>query len=141
MEPPLEPPLLVEPGAEGLGTMIAELVRTNLASHPGRAALLNGGVGSVTIRATDAGVETGLVFTGKGLRVGAPLPRPDLTIACDSGTLMELTAVPLRFGLPDPLDPRGRAIVSKLLRGSLKVRGMALHLGLMTRLQRLLSVA
>jgi hypothetical protein len=133
--------VLIEPGTDGLGAMVGELVKANLAAHPARAALLSGPAGSVVIDATDAGAKVGLIFTGKGLRVGAPLPRPDLAIACDAATLMELTAVPLRFGLPDPLDPKGRTIVGKLARRQLKVRGMVPHLALMIRLQKLLSVA
>ena len=53
---------------------------------------------------------------------------------------MALTSVPLRFGLPDATTAEGRAVVLKMLRGELRVKGMVAHPILLGRLNRLLSV-
>jgi hypothetical protein len=133
--------VIVADDAAGLGMMLGDLVRGNLAAHPDRARILDGARGHVNIRATDADVEVGLLFTGGELSIGSPFEKPDLSIACDSQTLLGLSSVPLRMGRPDVLKPEGRAVVAKMLKGTLKVRGMFAHAKLMSSLQRLLSVA
>lgn len=135
-------PVETEPGLEGLGAVLAGLVRGNIERDPARARLLRGRLGRVNVRALDAGVAAGILLGGGRFRVrGTPLPEPHLDVACDSETLMSLSSVPLRFGLPDVGTPEGRAVVAKMLRGDLRVRGMLLNLPVLMRLQRLLSVA
>jgi hypothetical protein len=131
----------VAPGVAPLGEMLAGLVNANLAADPARARLLHGVSGRVNMRAVDAGAEVGLLFTGRDLRIGEPLAEPDLHIACDSVTLMDLANVKLRFGHPDPMTPLGRELIAKIARKKLVVKGMLVHPKLLTRLQKLLSVA
>ena len=133
--------VVVEPGTEGLGEMLADLIRGNLASDPERTGLIVGHMGRVNLRVLDAGVDVGLRFTGSDLRIGLRNARADLTIACDAETLMELTNVPLRFGMPDTLTAKGRTVAGKLMNGTIKVKGLPRQLGLMIRLQRLFTVA
>ncbi|MGZ4127747.1 MAG: hypothetical protein ACXVD2_07245 [Actinomycetota bacterium] len=133
--------VVASPEAPPLGHMIAELVRGNLEAHPPRAALLHGVAGRVNLKAKDIDVTIGLVLTGSSLQVGTAHPAPDLEVICDSGTLMELSSVPLRFGRPDPMTPAGRAMLGKILRREVVVRGMLAHPRLLTRVQKLLSVA
>jgi len=131
----------LEPGTDGLGEMIAGLIRGNLAADPGRARLLRGLRGRVNIMATDAEVGTGVIFAAGGVVVGPAHPKPELVIECDSETLMALSSVPLRLGLPDAATPAGRDVLRKMAARQLRVRGMATHLKLLARLNRLLSVA
>ena len=133
--------VVLEPGVQGLGEMLAELVRSNLAREPERAELLRGRVSRVNVRASDADMVAGLMVGAGRFRVlPSSLPSPDLDIATDSATLMELSSVPLRFGLPDVATQAGRAITAKLVRGELRVRGMLLRLPLLSRVNRLISV-
>lgn len=132
--------VVVEDGTEGLGVMLAELIRGNLAADPARARLIDGARGRVNLTVRDAEVRVGIRFDGRTVRVGAALPMADLTIATDAETLMELTSVPLRFGMPDSLTPKGRAIAGKMMRGDLRVEGLPRQLPLMIRLQRLFTV-
>ena len=132
--------MVVEPGTEGLGVMLADLIRANMDAEPERARLLDE-PGTVNLMVRDAEVTVGLRFTSGALVIGAPLGEVELSIDCTAETLMELTNVPLRFGMPDTLTPRGRAIAGKLLNGEIKVRGLPRHLPLMIRLQRLFTVA
>jgi len=64
-----------------------------------------------------------------------------VTITSDSARLLDLTAVPLRFGLPDASDPRGRAVLGNLLCRRVRIRGMVRHPRRVARLASLLSVA
>jgi hypothetical protein len=133
--------VVTSPEAPALGQMIAELVRSNIASDPARAQLVHGVAGRINIKATDAESEIGMLFTGTSLRIGPALPSPDLEVICDSATLMELANVRLRFGRPDPMTPEGRAILVKMMHKQLVVRGMMGHPKLLTRLQKLFTVS
>lgn len=127
--------------APPLGEMIADLVRTNIEKEPARAHLVQGVAGRININATDVESIIGMLFTGTSLRIGPDLPAPDLEVVCDSATLMELANVRLRFGRPDPLTPEGRAILQKMMRKQLVVHGMLAHPKLLTRMQKLFTVA
>lgn len=134
--------VVTDPGLEGLGAMLADLVRGNIDRDPARMRLLDGVTGTINIRARDAGVAVGLEISGGTFRVYAqPFSRAGLEIACDSETLMSLSTVPLQFGMPSLGTTAGRDVLKKMLRGDLKVRGMVAHPVLMTRLQRLLAVS
>jgi len=133
--------IITTPGADGLGEMIADIIRGNVASHPDRAKLLDGVIGRVNIRATDAAVEIGMLFTGHQVSIGSPFPEPDIAVAADAETLLALSTVPIRFGRPDPMTPEGRTLIGKMAHGELVVRGQFAHPKLLTRLQKLLSVA
>lgn len=134
--------VVTDPDLDGLGAMLADLVRANIEADPSRARLLNGVSGKVNVRARDAEVEVGMEFRGGQLHV-RPTPFPDakLAIECDAETLMGMSTVPLRFGMPDVAQADGRTVVKKMIRGELKVRGMVRGMPLMVRLQKLLSVA
>lgn len=132
--------MTVDPEAVGLPHMLADLIKGNLERDPARRDLL-AEPGSANITVTDAEVEVGLLFTGTQLRIGSPVPEPDLWFTCESDVLMALTSVPLRFGMPDQLTKEGRQVSQWLMNGTLKVKGIPRHLGLMIRLQRLFNVA
>lgn len=136
-----DPAVIVAPGFEGLHEMLADLILGNLARDPGRAKLLAGNPATVNLHVTDAEVDVGLRFTGERLEIGEQHIEPDMTLTCDADTLMGMTNVPLRFGMPDQLTTAGRAIAAKMLNGELKVKGLPKQLPLMIRLQRLFTVA
>ena len=119
--------------------MLGGLIEANLGSHPERRSLLKPGV--VSIVATDADVAITIRLSPSLVTIASGLTaRPQLVIRTDSATLTELTSTPLRLGLPDPATPAGRDVLGKLRSGELKVEGMVLHAGLLSRLNRLLSV-
>jgi hypothetical protein len=124
----------------GLATMIGGLIEGNLAAHPDRARLLRPAV--VGIVATDAGVAITLRLAPRRVTVAdGLLGRPQVAVEADSATLTELSSTPLRLGFPDAMTTEGRAVSQKLLRGDLRVRGLGRHPGIVSRLNRLLSVA
>jgi hypothetical protein len=124
----------------GLAMILGGLIEGNLDGDPGRAKLLSPpAVVGVVAADADAAVTLRLaparVTVTNGL-VGFP----DVVVRTDSETLTELSSVPLRLGFPDATKEEGRAITRKLLRGELKVKGLARHPILLSRLNRLLSV-
>jgi hypothetical protein len=124
----------------GLATLIGGLIEANLAAHPERSSLLRPAV--VGLVAIDAGVAITLRIAPRGVTVMDGLAgRPQVVVEADSDTLTELSSVPLRLGFPDATTAEGRAITGKLVKGELKVRGLARHPGIVSRLNRLLSVA
>ena len=66
--------------------------------------------------------------------------RPHLLIRADAYDLIELAAAPLRLGLPDVLDARGRAVVRQIAVRHVRVSGMLRHPVRLTRFTRLLNV-
>ena len=131
--------VVVDPQTEGLGVMLAELVRANLSAHPKRAKHL-ARAGTVNILATDADVEVGLRLGDGEFRVGPAHAVADLSVATSSELLLSLSNVPLRFGLPDSFTAEGRRVTGKLMKGEIQLHGVPRHLKLLTRLNHLLSV-
>ena len=133
--------VVIDPDVEGLGVMLADLVRGNIEADPTRARLLHGLAGTVNVHAHDAEVDVALEFRGGQMLVHAkPYPKADLDITTDAETLMGMSTTPLRMGMPDVTKAEGRAVVGKMFRGELKVRGMMTRSKLLRRLQQLLSV-
>src|SRR2546421_1364139 len=113
----------VDEEPNGLATMLGGLIEANLREHPDREALLKPAVSGITAR--DAGVSITLQIAPGRVGVANGLQgRPHLLVRADSDTLIELSSVPLRFGLPDSMKKEGRAVNAQLLKGRIKVRGM-----------------
>ena len=125
----------------GLAAMIGGLIEANVASHPERARLLRPPA-LVGIEALDAEVACSVRLSPDRVTVSNGLTgRPGVVVRADTTTLTELTTAPLRLGFPDVLTPAGRGVTAKLLKGDLKVRGLLRHPAMVSRLNRLLSVA
>jgi hypothetical protein len=118
--------------------MLGTLIEQNLVRDPGRRRLLRPAV--VALRATDADVGITLRIGNDGVEVanGAD-PRPHLEVRTDPHRLLDLAAVPLRLGLPDPVTAPGREVARALLTGRLRVRGLLRHPMRLMRLNQLLS--
>jgi hypothetical protein len=132
-----------DPEPNGLAAMIGGLIGGNLNAHPERgAAVLGGPPATFGISVPDIGVTVSVRLSSGGVQVANGLVgRPDVRIEADSETLLGLSAVPLRFGLPDVSTPKGREVVRTILTGKLKLGGAMLHAGKLARLSKLLSVS
>jgi hypothetical protein len=125
-----------DPGA-GLAGLVLGLVVQNLQRDPSRRRLLRGG--TVVIAAADAEAAVRLELVPElpwveGWPLGAPVE-----VRATSATLLDISAAPLRFGLPDVLTGDGRRIVGGIVRGRIRVRGLVRHLATVRRLTMLLS--
>jgi hypothetical protein len=133
--------IVAYPDAEpsGLATMVGGLIDQNLERDPSRRRLLRPTVATITV--PDAGVAITLHLGPNVVEVrdGADAD-PHVAIVADSDRLLELTSAPLRFGFPDPLDRRGRAVLRDVVRGRVRIGGMMRHPRRLARLSSLLSV-
>jgi len=130
----------LDPEPTGLTAMVGGIIEGNLRDHPDRARLLvtNTVVG---IRVPDVGAEVSLRLQPDRVQVRSGLTgRPEVLVQADSDTLLGLSSVPLRFGLPDVGTKEGRAVLGKFLRRDLRIRGVLRHPRKLARLNKLLSV-
>ncbi|HEX6130354.1 MAG TPA: hypothetical protein VF044_01405 [Actinomycetota bacterium] len=122
----------------GLAGMLDELVRQNLARDPGRRRLLRPTV--AVLEVPDAGVVATVRIDVGGVRVvDGDDPAAPVRVTAVGERLFALAAAPLRFGLPDVLDPEGRRVLGDLAAGRIRVRGLVRRLPDVVRLTRLLS--
>jgi hypothetical protein len=131
--------VLLDREPSGLASMIAGLIEQNLEREPSRRKLLHPVV--VSISAPDAEVSVTIRLSPDRVEVsdGAD-PTSELAIVADSTSLLELTAAPLRFGLPDVFRPAGRAVAGDVLARRIRIRGMFAHPRVLARVSSLLSV-
>jgi hypothetical protein len=124
----------------GLADLVGRLIGSNLEREPGRRRLLRPAV--VELSASDADVRATIRLSPAGVTVsnGAAGSRPHLLITADAYDLIELAAAPLRLGLPDVFDARGRAVVREIAGRHVRVSGMLRHPIRLTRFTRLLNV-
>ncbi len=133
----------LDPEPSGLAAMLGGLIEGNLAAHPDRERLVTEGKpATYAIVARDVDVAASIRLSPAGVAIrGGVVGRPDLLIETDSETLMSLSSVPLKFGLPDAMTKEGREINGKLLKRELRVRGLLRHPGKLARLNKLMSVS
>jgi hypothetical protein len=124
----------------GLGAMLGGLIEANLQAHPDRRRLLEKPA-TFAITATDADVSAtihlgdGAVKVANGVR-----GHPHVLVRATSEDLLGLSSVPLRMGQPDAMTKEGRAVLGRILKGNLKVKGVVTQSGRLRRLNELLSV-
>lgn len=138
-----EPEITVDPGAEenGLGNMVAELLRANVESSAWKKRVFSRMKGSVGLVATDAEVQVTLAFDrGRCVVHDGLLEGTGVTVSADSDSIIELSNVRLVGGLPFYFDKAGRAVVGKAFRGVIRIRGLLRHPVTLTRLGIVLSV-
>ena len=138
-----EPDITVDKDAEenGLGNMVAELLRANVATSSYKGRVFSRMKGSVGLDATDAEVKVTLVFDrGRCVVHDGLLEGTAVTVSADSDSIIELSNVRLVGGLPFYFDRAGRAVVAKALRGVIRIRGLLRHPATLTRLGIVLSV-
>lgn len=129
-----------DPEPNGLATMMGGLIQANLAAHPQRAALLQKRA-TFAIVAPDVDVSVSIrLYRGTVTVRNGVIGRPDVMIRANSADLIGMSAVPLRWGLPDVRTKEGREINRKLMKGQLKVKGLLAHPGKLARLNKLMSV-
>jgi hypothetical protein len=129
-----------DPEPNGLSTMLGGLIEANLTAHPERATLLQKRA-TFAIVAPDVDVSVSIrLYRGTVTVRNGVIGRPDVMIRANSEDLIKLSAVPLRWGLPDLRTKEGKDVNRKLMKGQLKVKGLLAHPGKLARLNKLLSV-
>lgn len=121
--------------------MLGGLLQANLHADPTKPAALVHTFGSAVIEVTDTGEDVGLQFEGTTICISSgPIPGADLRIVGTADTIMGLSTVPLRFGLPDLLSTGGRVVAGRWVSGGLAVHGLPKAAPLLRTVLSLLSV-
>jgi hypothetical protein len=131
---------LADAQPNGLAEMLARLIESNLERDPRRASLLRPAV--VELEAPDAGVAATVRLSPGRVEVsnGRANPSAHVRIRAGSRDLLDLSAAPLRLGLPDALRREGRTVLARVLRGRVRISGLVGHPVVVSRFSRLLSV-
>lgn len=127
----------------GLAQMVGGLILQNLQEHPQKRSDFARLRGSVAIVAEDAGVAMTLAFQGNMVTVSDGIVGvPKVTVRARSEDIVQLSLLELipHLGLPNPMGEATRAIFAKSQAGHVRVYGALLHIPLLLRLTRLLSV-
>ena len=131
------------PGADenAMAVMLGDMIKTNITNNPGKLKDFNRLNGNVWLTATDAGVEMTLEFKKGSLVIhDGKFGKPIIQIATDSMTLMELANISIKFGLPYYFDETGLAVIKKLLKRELIIKGLITRTMPLTHLTKIMSV-
>lgn len=120
---------------DGIAPSIFALVDRGVERRPEIAARMRG---EVELRFQEAFAPVRIAFAAQEILVedGAPTA-PDLVIAGTLPDIVHLTSAPQRGGVPDPTTSRGRAALTRVVRGRVRVQG---DRALARRLLRLLAL-
>jgi hypothetical protein len=135
----------VAPSAQenGLALMVSGLILQNLQEKPGKRDDFARLRGRIAIVAEDAEVALTLAFDGNMLTVHDGIEGvPHLMVRGLGEDIVQMSLLELtpRLGLPNLFSPAGRAIFQKTQSGQVRVYGALLHIPMLLRLTRLLSV-
>lgn len=131
----------VEDGAGPFAGMLGGLLAANLQADPGKARLVRGSSGAVGLVVTDTEEEVRLHFAGEALWVtSGPAAAAELRLVGTADTILGLSTVPLRFGLPDLLTSTGRGLTGRWVAGGLEIHGLPRHAPLLRTVLTLLNV-
>ncbi len=141
--------VVLAPGAEnnGFASMLAELLRQNFEAKPHKLKDLRALTGSVALVADDAEIAVTLEFLGDRLVVHDGIRNvPDVTMRGSADTLMAMSNMPVRYGLPIPRrdEPEEMALVTDIFAqmrsGAFKSYGSLFRPAFLLRLTRVMSV-
>jgi hypothetical protein len=137
------PEIIILPEAHeaGLAVMLADLIRQNLERKPGKIKPFYSLRAKVLIEATDIRISVGLKFNSGRLTVTPGFSgKPDLHIITDSASILELSLIKIRFGLPYFFDKNGFRIFKKLLTREIVIKGLLKNLTALLNLTKVVSV-
>jgi hypothetical protein len=122
-----------------LAFALCDAVASTLERHPDRRQALAAMRDRVLVRAEGTGETVTLVFAGGGVQIeDGETGAARIRIVGDRDTILALTRLPLRHGLPD-LRSDGRLIFRRQLGGELTVRGLLLRLPQVRHLLQVLA--
>ncbi len=128
--PPVEIEIELANGTDSmLATALRDAIAATLERYPGRIPSFRALRDRVLVRAEDTGEAVTLVFDhGKLQILDGEAGAAQIRIIGDRDTILALTRLPLRYGLPDLTSEAGRRVFTRQLGGELTVRGLLLRL-------------
>ena len=129
--------------ASAFAQMLGGLIEANVTSRPEKRRDFERLTARVGVLVTDIDEAVTLDFQAGHLVVRNGLgDRRDVTIRADADTVMQLSNVRIGFGgMPNYFDANGRDVVSRMLKGQLKIEGLVGNLTTLNQVTRLFSVA
>ena len=105
----------------GLAPSIYALVERGALKRPEQAGAVRG---RVQLRFRDEYPPVAMHFSEDGIEVfDGEAERPNLTVTAGLANVVLLTTAPLRMGMPSPANARGRAVLQKMARGEIRLKG------------------
>ena len=121
--------------------IVQELIAGNIAKSPAKQKIYKKMKGVVAIALPDIEAAVTLIFGQGKLAIEAGIVHnPAIIIKTSSDLVTDLNMLNIRWGLPYYFDAAGRRVLEHIFRGKLKIKGMFLHLVLLTRLTIIMSV-
>jgi hypothetical protein len=130
-------------GAEeiGLAVMLKDLMRQNLAEHPHKLPDFRKLNLSIGLTVSDAELALTMAFNETGLTIYPGIKGiPALDITVEAETVLIMSNVQIKWGLPYYFDEPGQAVLTAIRQGRLKIKGMLFHFPSLVRLSRVMSV-
>jgi hypothetical protein len=105
----------------GIAPSIFALVERGVLKRPEQAAAVHG---RVQLQFRDVHPPVAMIFEGGQIEIfDGEIGRPDLIVTAGLADVVLLTTAPLRMGMPSPVNARGRAVLQKMARGQIRLRG------------------
>ena len=130
-------------GAEelGLAVMLRDLLQQNLELNPRKIPDFKKLGIPIGLYVSDADVALTMGFDAGGLTIHAGIQgTPDLYITAEADTVMNMSNMRIKWGLPYYFDETGREVLAAMTSGRLSVKGILKHFPSLLRLSRIMSV-
>lgn len=127
---------LGETRSDGIAPSMFAMLERGVGRNPSLAAELRG---TVAIRFDEEIAPLRITMDGTVIRVeDGDLRAPDVTVSGRLAHVVQLTITPMRLGLPDPRDSRGRAALMRVASRRVRING---DFALARKLLEMLAVA
>ncbi len=140
---PVEPKIELDGSAaeNGLAFMFRDLVAQNLKRNRSNLDIFKKLRLNAGFNATDLDIKLTMSFGDGGLTIYDGIkPDVQVVITADSETLLELTLLSVKYGLPWLFDGAGLKVSRKFIKGSLRIDGLLRFPVALIRLTKLFSV-
>jgi hypothetical protein len=137
----LEIIILPEARELGLPVMLADLIRQNIEKRPDKIKSFESLDAKVLIEISDIQISAGLEFHRGILTLSKDLSgKPDLHILTDSATILGLSLLKIKLGLPNFFDKNGFKILKKILSGEIVIKGLLKNFSVLINLTKVISI-
>ena len=137
------PEIIILPDARELGlpVMLADLIRQNIEKRPDKIKPFESLRAKVLIEVPDIQASAGLEFHQARLTLSKNLSgEPDLHILTDSTTILDLSLLKIKLGLPYFFDKNGFKILKKILSGEIIIKGLLKNFSALINLTKVISI-
>ena len=138
------PEIIILPEARELGlpVMLADLIGQNIENKPEKIKPFESLEAKVLIEIPDIQTSAGLEFHRGKLTLSRDLSgKPDLHILTDSATILGLSLLKVKLGLPYFFDKNGFKILRKILSGEIIIKGLLKNFSVLINLTKVISIS